>query len=206
MEEITRAYAILENVVDLNTGALHGYRVLSRMRAKSGDEIGFLDIRDKQLRKEIEMAVLKVAVEKKGDVKLFINLPVSVPLESLPLLSKNFVLCLPVDMKLQDMAVTVGFVKKAGLKVALDNFTTVGYETKEVRLGAFDYVFFKEDFYMNVKKSEIKKLIENIKFFGSLVCFKNIDSYKKLEVAQELGADLGHGYFFSFEEIPVIVK
>ena len=151
------------------------------------------------------MAVLKKVVEEKSNVILFINLPVSMPTESLPLLGKNLVLCLPMDMSLQEMAMTLGYAKKSGLKVALDNFTTIGYEIREIRLGNFDYVFFRDDFYMNVRKSELKRLIANIKFFNSLVCFKNIDSVKKLEFAKEVGADLGHGYFFSSEEIPVLV-
>ena len=44
MEDIIRACAVLENVIDLNTGVLHGYRLISRMRSKDGGEISFLDI------------------------------------------------------------------------------------------------------------------------------------------------------------------
>ncbi|MEJ7619486.1 MAG: diguanylate phosphodiesterase [Aquificaceae bacterium] len=194
----TKVYANLESVVNLKDQSLHGYWVLTRILS-GNSELSFKDIVDKDLRAQAETMVLKAVAKKVLTKPIFIKKPIAMDLEYLPVISKNFVVCLPQDMKLADLAEAISFLRKSGLKSALDGYSTIGYEVKEFRVGTFDYVFFSEDFYTNTKISNLERLIANLKLFKVKLGFKNIDSLKKLNLALKLGIDVGHGYFFGSE-------
>ncbi len=199
MDKKYRVYVVLESVVDLRDGSMHGYWVLTRI--KTGDsEISFSEIANKDIRRRAEEMTIRYVAGKVPNKRLFINPPQSIPMNMLPLLSKNFVICLPMDLSLKETAEVLSFVKKSGLKSALNNYKTVGYDLSNIRLGAFDYVFFSDDFYTNASKSDLEKIVASMKLFKTILCFKNIDSQKKLDLALDLGIDLGHGYFFGSEE------
>ncbi|SNZ16783.1 EAL domain-containing protein [Hydrogenobacter hydrogenophilus] len=195
-----KVYALLENVVELDTGNLHGYRVVSRV-LYGDEEVSFTEIANRDLKMKIEMAVLEAlkSLDKKGI--LFINLPISINIESLPLYGKNLVVNLPMGMGLKNLYIYRNRVKKCGLGIALDDFTTIGYELKDLMFGAFDYVFFSDEFYTKAKKEDVKRAVELVKYYGSKVCFKKIDTTEKLELANRLGAQLGHGFMFGYEQI-----
>ncbi|ADC89450.1 diguanylate phosphodiesterase [Thermocrinis albus DSM 14484] len=197
-----KIFAILEHVVDIKTGELHGYRVLSRLVSKE-EEISFEDIPSKETKANAEKSVLNAVCRREPDKPLFINMPFSLSIEDLPIYGVNLVVCIPISLSLVQISKTMSLLKGLGLKVALDDFTTVGYQLKELRLGSFDYVFVDDEFYTNAGSKEIQRVVAFLKGFGSKVCFKRIDSTKKLEIALQAGADLGHGYFFGSETFQV---
>jgi EAL domain-containing protein (putative c-di-GMP-specific phosphodiesterase class I) len=198
-----KAEMVLEHIVNLKTQQLFGYRVLSRVIMDGGKELRFQEIGDESLRKKAELSVLKEVAKFSKDKELFINMPVSIDMESLPLYGRNFVICLPADLSSDTLAKILLSTKKLKLKSALDDFYIarygVGEETGEMKLGAFDFVFIKEEFYMNSSKSDVIKAVFYAKSFGAKVIFKKIDTYKKVQLAIDCGADYGHGYFFGYE-------
>lgn len=195
-----KVYAVLENVVEIETGNLYGYRLVSRIIY--GDEEGsFAEIANRELKMRIEMAVLEAVRSANKSGVIFVNLPVSVNIESLPLYGKNVVVNLPMGMGLKNLYIYRSRIKRCGLGVALDDFTTIGYELREVMFGAFDYVFFSDGFYTNASKKDVKRSVELVKYYGSKVCFKKIDTTSKLEIARSVGAQLGHGFLFGYEQI-----
>jgi EAL domain-containing protein (putative c-di-GMP-specific phosphodiesterase class I) len=199
-----KVYAVLENVVELDTGNLHGYRVVSRV-LYGDEEVSFVEIANRDLRMKVEMAVLEAlqSLDKKG--VFFINLPISINIESLPLYGKGFVVNLPMSMGLKNLYIYRRRIKKCGLGIALDDFTTIGYELKDLMFGVFDYVFFSDDFYTKANKDDVKRAVELVKYYNSKVCFKKIDTTQKLELANRLGAQLGHGFMFGYEQIKAYI-
>ncbi|MEZ0361910.1 MAG: diguanylate phosphodiesterase [Hydrogenobacter sp.] len=195
-----KVYAVLENVVEIETGRLHGQRLVSRI-VYGNEEGSFAEIANRDLKMKIEIAVLEtVRSMNKRDV-IFVNLPISLNIESLPLYGNNLVVNLPMGMGLKNLYIYRSRIKKCGLGVALDDFTTIGYELKEIMFGAFDYVFFSDDFYIKANKDDLKRAVELVKYYGSKVCFKKIDTVQKLDLASRMGAQLGHGYLFGYEQI-----
>jgi c-di-GMP-related signal transduction protein len=194
---------VLEHIVDLKTQQLFGYRVLPRIIMDGEKELRFQDIKDESLRRQAELSVLKGVAKFSRDKKIFINMPISIHIESLPLYGRNFVICLPADLSSDILAKILLSIKNLKLKSALDDFYIarygVGEEAGEVKLGAFDFVFVKEEFYMNSSKSDVAKAVSYAKSFGAKVIFKKIDTYKKVQLAIDCGADYGHGYFFGYE-------
>jgi EAL domain-containing protein (putative c-di-GMP-specific phosphodiesterase class I) len=198
-----KAEMVLEHIVDLKTQQLFGYKVLSRIIMDGEKRLRFPEIGDESLKKRAELSVLKEVAKFAKDKELFINMPISIEVESLPLYRRNFVICLPADLSSDTLAKILLSIKKLKLKSALDDFYVarygVGEETGEMKLGAFDFVFVKEEFYMNSGKSDVAKALSYAKSFGAKVIFKKIDTYKKVQLAIDCGADYGHGYFFGYE-------
>ncbi len=198
-----RAEVVLEHIVDLRTQQLFGYRVLSRILMDGGKELRFQEIGDENLRRKLELNVLKETVKLPKDKKLFINIPISLSLDNLPLYGQNFVVCLPADLSSDVLARILFSIKNCKLKSALDDFYvarySVGEESAEMKLGAFEFVFVKEEFYTKNSKSDVVKAVSYMKNFGSKVIFKKLDTYKKVKLAMDYGADYGHGYFFGYE-------
>ena len=198
-----KAEMVLEHIVDLKRQQLFGYRVLSCIITHGEKELRFQDIKDEGLRKQAELSVLKGVAKFSKDKEIFINTPISIHIESLPLYGRNFVICLPADLSSDTLAKILLSVKKLKLKSALDDFYVARYgveeEAEEVKLGAFDFVFVKEEFYMNSSKSDVARAVSYAKSFGAKVIFKKIDTYKKVQLAIDCGADYGHGYFFGYE-------
>ncbi|WP_299197417.1 diguanylate phosphodiesterase [Thermocrinis sp.] len=198
-----KAEMVLEHIVDLKMQQLFGYKVLSRIVMDSEKELRFQDIKDESLKKRAESSVLKGVAKLSRDKKIFINMPVSIHIESLPLYGRNFVVCIPADLSSDTLAKILLSIKNLKLKSALDDFYIAKYgveeEAEEVKLGAFDFVFIKEEFYMNSSKSDVAKAVSYAKSFGAKVIFKKIDTYKKVQLAIDCGADYGHGYFFGYE-------
>jgi len=198
-----KAEMVLEHIIDLRTQQLFGYKVLSRIIMDGEKELRFQDIKDESLKKRAELSVLKGVAKLSKDKELFINMPVSIDMESLPLYGRNFVICLPTDLSSDTLAKILLNIKKLKLKSALDDFYVAKYgveeEAEEVKLGAFDFVFVKEEFYMNSSRSDVAKAVSYAKSFGAKVIFKKIDTYKKVQLAIDCGADYGHGYFFGYE-------
>lgn len=199
-----KVFALLEHVVDLKEEKIHGFRVVSRLFFDD-EEVSFKDITDRSLKVKVETSVLETLGSYKSPGVIFINFPVSLGIEELSFYGKSFVLNLPISMGLKNLFHYRNRAKKCGLKVALDDFTTIGYELKDTLLGAFDYVFFSDDFYTNASKANLLKAVNFIKFFGSKTCFKKIDTLKKLNLAKELNVDLGHGYLFGYDQLRVSV-
>ena len=198
-----KAEMVLEHIVDLKRQQLFGYRVLSCIITHGEKELRFQDIKDEGLRKQAELSVLKGVAKFSKDKEIFINTPISIHIESLPLYGRNFVICLPADLSSDTLAKILLSVKKLKLKSALDDFYVARYgveeEAEEVKLGAFDFVFVKEEFYMNSSRSDVARAVSYAKSFGAKVIFKKIDTYKKVQLAIDCGADYGHGYFFGYE-------
>jgi len=198
-----KAEMVLEHIVNLKTQQLFGYKVLSRIIMDGEKGLRFQEIGDESLRKRAELSILKGVTKFSRDKEVFINMPISIHIESIPLYGRNFVVCLPADLSSDTLAKILLSIKKLKLKSALDDFYVarygVGEEEEEVKLGAFDFVFVKEEFYMNSSKSDVVKAVSYAKSFGSKVIFKKIDTYKKVQLAIDCGADYGHGYFFGYE-------
>jgi len=198
-----KAEMVLEHIVNLKTQQLFGYRVLSRIIMDGEKELRFQEIGDESLRKRAELSVLKEVAKFSKDKELFINMPISIQMESLPLYGRNFVICLPADLSSDNLAKILLSIKNLRLKSALDDFYIARYgveeEAEEIKLGAFDFVFVKEEFYMNSSMSDVIKAVFYAKSFGAKVIFKKIDTYKKVQLAIDCGADYGHGYFFGYE-------
>ncbi len=198
-----KAEIVLEHIVDLKTQQLLGYKVLSRIITGGKKELRFQEIGDESLRKQVELSVLKGVAKFAKDKELFINMPLSIDMESLPLYGRNFAICLPADLSSDTLAKILLSIKKLKLKSALDDFYVarygVGEKAEEIKLGTFDFVFVKEEFYMNSSKSDVAKAVSYTKSFGAKVIFKKIDTYKKVQLAIDCGADYGHGYFFGYE-------
>lgn len=198
-----KAEMVLEHIVNLKTQQLFGYKVLSRIIMDGEKWLRFQEIGDESLRKQAELSVLKGVAKFSKNKELFINMPISIEMESIPLYGRNFVICLPADLSSDSLAKILLSIKKLKLKSALDDFYVarygVGEEAEEIKLGAFDFVFVKEEFYMNSSKSDVAKAVFYAKSFGAKVIFKKIDTYKKVQLAIECGADYGHGYFFGYE-------
>jgi c-di-GMP-related signal transduction protein len=198
-----KAEMVLEHIVNLKTQQLFGYRVLSRIIMDGEKELRFQEIGDESLRKKAELSVLKGVEKFSKDKELFINMPISIKMESIPLYGRNFVVCMPADLSSDTLAKILLSIKNLKLKSALDDFYVARYsggeETGEMKLGAFDFVFVKEEFYMNSSRSDVVKAVFYTKSFGAKVIFKKIDTYKKVQLAIDCGADYGHGYFFGYE-------
>jgi len=198
-----KAEIVLEHIVDLRTQELLGYKMLSRILMDGGKELRFQEIRDENLKKKLELNVMKGAVRFSKGKELFTNMPISIQVENLPLYGRNFVICLPTDLSSDVLAKILFSIKSCKLKSALDDFYIakygVGEEAEEIKLGAFDFVFIKEEFYMNSSRSDVTKAVSYTKSFGAKVIFKKIDTYKKVQLAIDCGADYGHGYFFGYE-------
>jgi len=198
-----KAQMVLEHIVDLKTQQLFGYRVLSRIIMDGEKELRFQEVGGESLKKRAELSVLKGVAKFSRDKEIFINMPISIHIESLPLYGRNFVICLPADLSSDNLAKILLSIKKLKLKSALDDFYVarygVGEEAEEMKLGAFDFVFVKEEFYMNSSRSDVIKAVFYAKSFGAKVIFKKIDTYKKVQLAIDCGADYGHGYFFGYE-------
>jgi c-di-GMP-related signal transduction protein len=198
-----KAEMVLEHIVNLKTQQLFGYRVLSRIIMDGEKELRFQEIGDESLRKKAELSVLKGVEKFSKDKELFINMPISIKMESIPLYGRNFVVCMPADLSSDTLAKILLSIKNLKLKSALDDFYVARYsggeETGEMKLGAFDFVFVKEEFYMNSSKSDVIKAVFYAKNFRAKVIFKKIDTYKKVQLAIDCGADYGHGYFFGYE-------
>jgi hypothetical protein len=109
-----KVYAVLENVVELDTGNLHGYRVVSRV-LYGDEEVSFVEIANRDLRMKVEMAVLEAlqSLDKQG--VFFINLPISINIESLPLYGKGLVVNLPMSMGLKNLYIYRSRIKKCGV-------------------------------------------------------------------------------------------
>ncbi|MFN3813137.1 MAG: diguanylate phosphodiesterase [Aquificaceae bacterium] len=197
-----KVFALLEYVIDLKEEKLYGFRAVSKLFF-GDNEVSFRDITDRSLKVRVETSVLETLRSFKRSEVMFINLPVSLEIEELPLYGRNLVLNLPISMGFKNLFHYRNRAKKCGLKVALDDFTTLGYELKDTLFGSFDYVFFSDDFYTNASKANLSKAVKFIKFFGSKTCFKRIDTSKKLKLAKELDIDLGHGYLFGYDQIGV---
>ncbi|MCX8164166.1 MAG: diguanylate phosphodiesterase [Aquificaceae bacterium] len=198
-----RVYATLEHVVKLPDGSLYGYLLTTRIL--SGNvEIGYGEITDKNIKENAEFMAIKHIVNKHTNKKIFIRMPQESGMKYLQTApNPNVVICLPIDMRLENMAKIVALVKKLGMKCAICDYSTIGYELKEFKLGSFDYIFLRDDFYTNAKRSELKKLIDTMKFLKITVGFRNIDSTDKLKLALSMDADIGHGYLFGSEMVPV---
>jgi len=196
-----KAEMVLEHIVDLKTQQLFGYRVLSRIIMDGEKGLRFQEIGDESLRKRAELSVLKGVAKFSRNKEIFINMPISIEMESLPLYGRNFVICIPADLSSDNLGKILLSIKKLKLKSALDDFYVARYGVgeEEVKLGAFDFVFVKEEFYMNSSKSDVAKAVSYAKSFGAKVIFKKIDTYKKVQLAIDCGADYGHGYFFGYE-------
>ena len=198
-----KAEMVLEHIVNLKTQQLFGYRVLSRILMDGEKELRFQEIGDESLRKQAELSVLKGVAKLSRDKEIFINMPISIQMESLPLYGRNFVICLSADLSYDSLAKILLSIKNLKLKSALDDFYVAKYgveeEAEEIKLGAFDFVFVKEEFYMNSSRSDVVKAVFYAKSFGAKVIFKKIDTYKKVQLAIDCGADYGHGYFFGYE-------
>jgi EAL domain-containing protein (putative c-di-GMP-specific phosphodiesterase class I) len=198
-----KAEMVLEHIVNLKTQQLFGYKVLSRIIMDGEKWLRFQEIGDESLRKQAELSVLKGVAKFSKNKELFINMPISIEMESIPLYGRNFVICLPADLSSDSLAKILLSIKKLKLKSALDDFYVarygVGEEAEEIKLGAFDFVFVKEEFYMNSSRSDVAKAVSYAKSFGAKVIFKKIDTYKKVQLAIDCGADYGHGYFFGYE-------
>jgi EAL domain-containing protein (putative c-di-GMP-specific phosphodiesterase class I) len=198
-----KAEMVLEHIVNLKTQQLFGYRVLSRILMDGEKELRFQEIGDESLRKQAELSVLKGVAKFSKYKELFINMPISIEMESIPLYGRNFVVCMPADLSSDNLAKILLIIKKLKLKSALDDFYVARYgveeEAEEVKLGAFDFVFVKEEFYMNSSKSDVARAVSYAKSFGAKVIFKKIDTYKKVQLAIDCGADYGHGYFFGYQ-------
>jgi EAL domain-containing protein (putative c-di-GMP-specific phosphodiesterase class I) len=198
-----KAEMVLEHIVDLRTQELLGYKMLSRILMDGEKELRFQEIGDESLRKKADLSVLKEVAKFSKDKELFINMPISIQMESLPLYGRNFVICLPADLSSDTLAKILLSIKNLKLKSALDDFYIakygVGEEAGEMKLGAFDFVFVKEEFYMNSSRSDVAEAVFYAKSFGAKVIFKKIDTYKKVQLAIDCGADYGHGYFFGYE-------
>jgi EAL domain-containing protein (putative c-di-GMP-specific phosphodiesterase class I) len=198
-----KAEMVLEHIVDLKTQQLFGYKVLSRIIMDGEKGLRFQEIGDESLRKQAELSVLKGVAKFSKDKDLFINMPISIEMENLPLYGRNFVICLPADLSYDSLAKILLSIKNLKLKSALDDFYVAKYgveeEAEEIKLGAFDFVFVKEEFYMNSSRSDVVKAVFYAKNFGAKVIFKKIDTYKKVQLAIDCGADYGHGYFFGYE-------
>ena len=198
-----KAQMVLEHIVDLKTQQLFGYRVLSRIITDGEKGLRFQEVGDESLKKRAELSVLKGVAKFSKDKEIFINTPVSIDMESLPLYGRNFVICLSADLSSDNLAKILLTIKNLKLKSALDYFYvarySVGEETGEMKLGAFDFVFVKEEFYMNSSMSDVIKAVFYAKSFGAKVILKKIDTYKKVQLAIDCGADYGHGYFFGYE-------
>jgi len=194
---------VLEHIVDLKTQQLFGYKVLSRILMDGEKELRFQEIGDESLKKRAELSVLKGVAKFSRDKEIFINMPISIEMESLPLYGRNFVVCIPADLSSETLAKILLSIKNLKLKIALDDFYVarygVGEKAEEIKLGAFDFVFVKEEFYMNSSRSDVTKAVFYAKSFGAKVIFKKIDTYKKVQLAIDCGADYGHGYFFGYE-------
>ena len=138
---------VLEHIVDLKTQQLFGYKVLSRIIMDGEKELRFQDIKDESLKKRAELSVLKGVAKFSRDKEIFINMPISIHIESLPLYGRNFVICLPADLSSDNLAKILLSIKKLKLKSALDDFYVarygVGEEAEEMKLGAFDFVLVK---------------------------------------------------------------
>lgn len=57
-----KVYAVLENVVELDTGNLHGYRVVSRV-LYGDEEVSFTEIANRDLKMKIEIAVNRLGAQ-----------------------------------------------------------------------------------------------------------------------------------------------
>jgi EAL domain-containing protein (putative c-di-GMP-specific phosphodiesterase class I) len=198
-----KAEMVLEHIVDLKRQQLFGYRVLSRILMDGEKGLRFQEIGDESLKKRAELSVLKGVAKFSKDKELFINMPISIHIESIPLYGRDFVVCMSADLSSDTLAKILLSIKKLKLKSALDDFYIAKYgmgeEAEEIKLGTFDFVFVKEEFYMNSSKSDVAKAVSYAKSFGAKVIFKKIDTYKKVQLAIDCGADYGHGYFFGYE-------
>ncbi|MDW8294905.1 MAG: diguanylate phosphodiesterase [Aquificaceae bacterium] len=198
-----RVFALLEHVVELSNGSLHGYLVGTKFMLGNA-ELSYKDLFDRQIRDRAESMVIDYVIKSRKEKRLFIRVSREKDIDYLKIeASSNLVVCLSVATKLDSLAKTITSIKRSGMKCAICDYSTIGYELKEFRMGSFDYVFFRDDFYAYAKRNELKKLIDTMKFFKILVGFRNIDSGEKLNQAISLGVDLGHGYLFGSEMVPV---
>jgi len=85
-----KAQMVLEHIVDLKTQQLFGYRVLSRIIMDGEKGLRFQEVGDESLKKRAELSVLKGVAKFSRDKELFINMPISIHIESLPLLRSQF--------------------------------------------------------------------------------------------------------------------
>ncbi|MEN3027973.1 MAG: hypothetical protein ABDH29_01845 [Aquificaceae bacterium] len=198
-----RVFALLEHIVELSNGSLHGYLVGTRVMMGNA-ELSYRDLLDKQIREKAESMVINYVIRRYKENRLFIRVSQEGDLDYIRAEdSSKLVACLSVAMKFESLARTIASAKRSGMKCAICDYSTTGYELKEFRLGSFDYVFFRDDFYAYARRNELKKLIDTMKFLKILVGFRNIDSREKLSQALSLEVDLGHGYLFGSEMVPV---
>jgi hypothetical protein len=171
-----KAEMVLEHIVDLKRQQLFGYRVLSRILMDGEKGLRFQEIGDESLKKRAELSVLKGVAKFSKDKELFINMPISIHIESIPLYGCDFVVCMSADLSSDTLAKILLSIKKLKLKSALDDFYIAKYgmgeEAEEIKLGTFDFVFVKEEFYMNSSKSDVAKAVSYAKSFGAKVIFK----------------------------------
>ena len=102
-----------------------GERVLSRIIMDGEKELRFQEVGDESLRKQAELSVLKGVAKFSKNKELFINMPISIHIESLPLYGRNFVICLPSDLSSDTLAKILLSIKKLKLKSALDDYKKV---------------------------------------------------------------------------------
>ena len=197
-----RPVGVLEAIVELKENKLHGYKLLTRIMA-GNEEVSYRYITDLDVRKKAEHRIVQYISQKYPNSKLFINLPESMSIDELVLLNPNAVVCIPASLSIKSIGTYSMEIKTKNLKICLDDFYTADYELSELIMGSFDYVFFREDFYVNAKRRNIERVIAYFKHFGCKVGFKKIDSVDKLEYALDLGVDLGHGYLFGQEYVLV---
>jgi hypothetical protein len=126
-----KAEMVLEHIVDLKTQQLFGYRVLSRIIMDGEKGLRFQEIGDESLKKRAELSVLKGVAKFSRDKELFINMPISIEMESLPLYGRNFVICLPADLSSDTLGKILLSIKKLKLKIALDDFYVARYSVGE---------------------------------------------------------------------------
>ncbi|SHK40054.1 EAL domain-containing protein [Thermocrinis minervae] len=199
MDKRLKVSMVLESIVRLRDDTLYGYKVLSRVYTREGEEIHFLEL-SKDVRAKVENTVLEYALKNLKDINIFINLPVELSIDSVLLKKADLFVCINADMSIQDLAFYVQKIKTAGGRICIDDFYVPTMDFSQMLLGSFEVVALKEDFYSKLNHKDLKRLVSYIKQFGSLVCFKKIDSLKKLQLAIDVGADLGHGYIFGYEE------
>jgi hypothetical protein len=85
-----KAEMVLEHIVNLKTQQLFGYRVLSRILMDGEKELRFQEVGDESLKKRAELSVLKGVAKLSRDKEIFINMPISIQMESLPFIRSQF--------------------------------------------------------------------------------------------------------------------
>ncbi len=197
---MARLIGVLDRIVSLKDGSLHGYKVNTRLLI-GYEETPYKYVVDADLRKKMERRAVEYLCGVYRKERLFFSSPEDeCGLDMMASLNPKAVVCVQSAVGLGGILKQWDQVKRRNLMVCLDDFFPIDHELREYLVRDYDYVFLREDLFFRLRDWDLDNFILEVKSTGSKVGLKRIETEDTLHHAIRHGVDLGHGFIFGAQE------